>query len=59
MTDWEQEELMDGLSEYEGVISLTSRYVGEKLARIRLGVYSEKQDGSVQEVLEEIERILR
>src|SRR5690606_2955408 len=33
--------------------------VGEKLARIRLGVYSENLDGSVQEILEEIERILR
>lgn len=35
------------------------RLVGRKLARIRLGVYSEEQDGSVQEILEEIERILR
>lgn len=34
-------------------------FLGEKLARIRLGVYSEEQDGSVQEILEEIERILR
>ena len=33
--------------------------VDEKLARIRLGVYSEEQDGNVQEILEEIERILR
>lgn len=32
--------------------------VDEKLARIRLGVYSEGQDGNLQEVLEEIERIL-
>lgn len=32
--------------------------VEEKLARIRLGVYSEGQDGNLQEVLEEIERIL-
>lgn len=33
--------------------------VDDKLARIRLGVYSEEMDGSVQEILEEIERILR
>lgn len=33
--------------------------VDEKLARIRLGVYSETQDGTLQEILEEIERILR
>lgn len=35
------------------------RLVARKLARIRLGVYSEERDGSVQEILEEIERILR
>lgn len=33
--------------------------VEDKLARIRLGVYSEEQDGTLQEILEEIERILR
>lgn len=33
--------------------------VDEKLARIRLGVYSEEQDGTLREILEEIERILR
>lgn len=32
--------------------------VGDKLLRIRLGVYSEKRDGTLQEVLEEIEWIL-
>lgn len=40
-------------------IRALDEYLEGKLARIRLGVYSEEQDGSVQEILEEIERILR
>lgn len=41
------------------VIDRAEEFVTEKLARIRLGVYSEEQDGTLQEILEEIERILR
>ena len=58
MIDWE------ALGSYKRkqlitVVSDVGDLVEEKLARIRLGVYSEEQDGSVQEILEEIERILR
>lgn len=34
-------------------------YVTSKIARIRLGVYSEEQDGDLLAVLEEIERMLK
>lgn len=58
MIDWDEwrdrsrEDLWDILEDLD---ELTESI----LARIRLGVYSEKQDGTLQEVLEEIERILR
>lgn len=58
MIDW------DALDSYRRkelliVVSDVGELVEEKLARIRLGVYSEEQDGTLQEILEEIERILR
>lgn len=40
------------LGDIEGIVD-------DKLARIRLGVYSEEMDGTLQGVLEEIEGILR
>ncbi|QOC59385.1 hypothetical protein SEA_LIFES_59 [Microbacterium phage Lifes] len=34
-------------------------YIRAKLSRIRLGIYSEERDGSLLEVLEEIEGMIR
>lgn len=45
--------------ENEWVLDDVLDLVGEKLARIRLGVYDEDLDGDLKTVLEEIERILR
>lgn len=57
MTD--EAELRDENHELSFTLGDIEDLVDEKLARIRLGAYSEKQDGNLQEVLEEIERILR
>jgi len=38
---------------------IAQRYVHAKLGRIRLGIYSEERDGTLLEVLEEIEGMIR
>lgn len=39
--------------------SAAKRYVRAKMSRIRLGIYSEERDGTLLEVLEEIEGMIR
>lgn len=42
----------------EQQVDATQKYVNDLLTRLRMGVYSEAQHGSLQDVLEEIERLL-
>lgn len=62
MTDWQEDEIDDLRTEMLEVdrsrVTL-KRYVRAKLVRIRLGIYSEERDGSLLEVLEEIEGMIR
>jgi hypothetical protein len=58
MIDWDeinayrQPELRD-------IVIETATIVQDKIAALRMGVYSEERDGDLLAVLEEIERILR
>lgn len=58
MIDWDKIDNAERWDLHDWVVNIGEMTL-DKLARIRLGVYSEEQDGSVQEILEEIERILR
>lgn len=55
-TDYD--EVVDELMDAERSLSRSKRFVRDKIARLRLGVYDETRDGSLLETLEEIERIL-
>lgn len=63
MRDWEYEneieDLKSELTDSERVRVAVRRYVRAKLSRIRLGIYSEERDGTLLEVLEEIEGMIR
>ena len=64
MRDWEEyeneiEDLKSELTDSERVRVAVKRYVRAKLSRIRLGIYSEERDGTLLEVLEEIEGMIR
>lgn len=62
MTDWQEDEIADlknELSDADRIRIQAKRYIGAKVARLRLGVYDESREGDLLTVLEEIERILR
>lgn len=46
-------------SELRDIVIETGTTVQDKIAALRIGVYSEERDGDLLTVLEEIERILR
>ncbi len=55
-TDYD--EVVDERMDAERCLSRSQRFVRDKIARLRLGVYDETLDGTLLETLEEIERIL-
>lgn len=62
MSEWQEEEISDlksELSEADRSRVAVKRYVRAKMSRIRLGIYSEERDGTLLEVLEEIEGMIR
>lgn len=42
----------------EGIIEGVEDYVYDLLLKVKMGLYDEEQHGSLQDVLEEIERLL-
>jgi hypothetical protein len=42
----------------EEQVDATRKYVTDLLTKVRMGVHSEEQHGSLRDVLEEIERLL-
>ncbi|QDK01332.1 hypothetical protein SEA_WATERT_62 [Microbacterium phage WaterT] len=62
MSEWQEDEISDlksELSEADRSRVAVKRYVHTKMSRIRLGIYSEERDGTLLEVLEEIEGMIR
>lgn len=58
MIDWDDVDRASRYDLHDWVVEIGS-LVQDKIKRIKMGIYSEEHDGSLLEVLEEIEGMIR